>query len=90
MQLLDRARSIANALRESGVARGDLVGVAVPRGIDMLAAVLGVMTSGAAYVALDLNYPLQRLQFVADHARLNVLLAGNATICRRHWSPNGL
>ncbi len=49
-QLLDRARAVAIALRERGVTRGDLVGVAVPRGVDMLAAVLGVMTSGAAYV----------------------------------------
>ncbi len=61
------------------MSRGDLVGVAVPRGIDMLAAVLGTMMSGAAYVALDLNYPPKRLQFVADHAQLKLLLAGNAT-----------
>jgi amino acid adenylation domain-containing protein len=78
-QLLDRARAIAHALRERGITRGDLVGVAVPRGIDMLAAVLGTMMSGAAYVALDLNYPLQRLQFVADHAQLKVLLTGSAS-----------
>jgi amino acid adenylation domain-containing protein len=78
-QLLDRARSVAHTLRTRGVTAGDLVGVAVLRGIDMLAAVLGVMMSGAAYVALDLNYPLQRLQFVADHAQLNVLLAGDVS-----------
>jgi amino acid adenylation domain-containing protein len=77
-QLLARARAVAHALRERGVVAGDLVGVAVPRGIDMLAAVLGTMMSGAAYVALDLNYPLMRLQFVADHAQLNVVLTGNA------------
>ena len=78
-QLLARARAVAHALRERGVSRGDLVGVAVPRGIDMLAAVLGTMMSGAAYVALDLNYPPKRLQFVADHAQVKLLLAGNAT-----------
>ncbi len=77
-QLQNRAHVIANVLREKGVARGDLVGVAVPRGIDMLATLLGVMVCGAAYVALDPNYPAQRLQFVADHARLKYLVAAKA------------
>ncbi|MEM8538920.1 MAG: condensation domain-containing protein, partial [Pseudomonadota bacterium] len=52
-----RARQIAFALRQAGARNGDVIPVALPRGADAIAAFLGVMMSGAAYVPLDLDYP---------------------------------
>ncbi len=48
-----RANRIAQALRSRGVGRGQRVGLCVERGADMLAAVLGILKAGAAYVPLD-------------------------------------
>ncbi|HEX4481396.1 MAG TPA: amino acid adenylation domain-containing protein [Rudaea sp.] len=77
-ELLHRSNVVAQSLRDRGVGRGDLVGVAVPRGVDMLVATLGIITSGAAYVALDPNYPEERLRFVADHASVKHVLTKRA------------
>ncbi len=70
------SRRIAAGLVARGVARGDLVGVAVPRGLDMLAAVLAVMRAGAAYVPLDPTFPEQRLRRMAEHSGLAAIVTG--------------
>lgn len=76
---LDRAScAVASALQQRGIGRGDLVGVCLPRSIDMLVAVLGVMRSGAAYVPLDPAFPEDRLQWMAEHSRLRLILATSA------------
>lgn len=75
--LARRSRAAAAGLRARGVQRGDLVGIALPRSLDMLVAVIAVLRAGAAYVPLDLAFPAQRLLHMADHARLSCLLVAD-------------
>jgi amino acid adenylation domain-containing protein len=69
-----RTRALAQALGRRGIGRGDMVGVCVPRSLDMLVAVLGVLRSGAAYVPLDPEFPDVRLRHMAEHSRLRHVL----------------
>ena len=72
---LERAtRALAQALGRRGIGRGDMVGVSMPRSLDMLVAVVGVLRSGAAYAPLDPEFPVERLQYMAEHARLRHIL----------------
>jgi natural product biosynthesis luciferase-like monooxygenase protein len=68
------ANKLARQLQSMGVKRGDLVGIKVPRSIEMLVSLLAVHKAGAAYVPLDPTYPAERLEFMAEDARLRVLL----------------
>jgi amino acid adenylation domain-containing protein len=70
-----RAARMAHALRSRGVGRGQRVGLCIERGAEMLAAVLGVLKAGAAYVPLDPSFPEARLRFMADDARLSLLVS---------------
>jgi non-ribosomal peptide synthetase component F len=63
-----RANRIAHLLIRSGVGLEDRVAVSVNRGPEMIAAVLGVLKAGAAYVPLDPAYPAQRLAQIAGEA----------------------
>jgi amino acid adenylation domain-containing protein len=72
--LAARARSLGRRLAAQGIGRGALVGVLVPRSVDMVVAVLGVLASGAAYVPLDPAYPAERLAFMIADARLAAVL----------------
>jgi amino acid adenylation domain-containing protein len=74
-ELNTRATRLAHALRSRGVGRGQRVGVCVERGADMLAAVLGILKAGAAYVPLDPSYPEDRLRFMAEDAQLAQLVS---------------
>ncbi len=80
-----RTRAAAGGLAARGIGRGDLVGIALPRSLDMLVAVVAVLRAGAAYVPLDLAFPPQRLRHMADHAGLRTLLVGEGAAL-----PDGL
>ena len=69
-----RANAIAHALRERGVGRGALVGVCVHRSPDLLAATLGILKAGGAFVPLDPTYPADRLNYMVGDANLAALL----------------
>ncbi|MGH8074065.1 MAG: non-ribosomal peptide synthetase, partial [Lysobacter sp.] len=69
-----RANRIAHLLRARGVKRGGLVGIALDRGVDMLAGLLGVLKAGAGYVPLDPQFPADRLAYMAGDAGLAALL----------------
>jgi amino acid adenylation domain-containing protein len=70
-----RANRLAQALRARGIGRGHRVGLCVERGAEMLAAVLGILKTGAAYVPLDPSFPQERLRFMAQDAELTLLLS---------------
>ncbi|WP_226362198.1 non-ribosomal peptide synthetase [Pseudonocardia sp. ICBG1142] len=61
---------------------GDAVAVAVPRGVDLLPALLGVQLSGAAYVPLDPDHPADRLGHLVADSGARVLVTTDGTVCR--------
>jgi amino acid adenylation domain-containing protein len=73
-----RANRIAHLLIRSGVGLEDRVAVCVNRGPEMIAAVLGVLKAGAAYVPLDPAYPAQRLAQMLDDSAPALLITQEA------------
>lgn len=73
-QLDSRANAIAQHLRRRGVGAGDLVGVCTGRTLDMIAAVIGVLKLGAAYVPMDVKFPALRLESIAHESNLRFML----------------
>ncbi|WP_456424977.1 non-ribosomal peptide synthetase [Rhodocaloribacter sp.] len=73
-ELNARANRIAHVLGKRGVRRGDVVGVLLPRAAETVAALLGVMKAGAAYLPLDPGYPAERLRFMVEDARPTALV----------------
>jgi len=59
---------LAGRVRDSLVARGirpgDRVGIHLPKSIDSVAAILGVLEAGAAYVPIDIGSPADRAAFI--------------------------
>src|SRR3954467_9385384 len=61
-------------LRAGGVGRKSVVGICLPRRLDVLIAVLAVMKSGGAYLPLDLVQPLERRRFMLRDAGAKALV----------------
>jgi amino acid adenylation domain-containing protein len=68
------ANRIAHALIGCGVRHGDVVGICMERCADLIAAVIGVLKAGAAFVALDPSHPPARLAMVAEDATLRCVI----------------
>jgi amino acid adenylation domain-containing protein len=74
-QLESRSNRLAELLRAAGVVRGDLVAICVPRSLNMLVGMLGILKAGAAYVPLDPSYPSERLAFMVQDSGARVVLS---------------
>ncbi|HVL02338.1 MAG TPA: amino acid adenylation domain-containing protein, partial [Dongiaceae bacterium] len=83
-QLQQRANQLANWLLQSGVQKGQKVGICLDRSPTILVAVLGALKAGAAYVPMDSQYPSERLAYMLDDARAPVLLTQRCIIDRLH------
>jgi D-alanine--poly(phosphoribitol) ligase subunit 1 len=70
-----RANTLAARLRETGVVRGDSVGVCLVRSPELIVAILAVLKCGAAYLPFDAGWPRERQQEVLRDAGCVVVVS---------------
>ena len=78
-ELAARAAQTAAALADLGVGPGDLVAVACEKAPAQIAAVLGVVASGAGYVPVEPSWPAARIASVCARAGIRHALVGPGT-----------
>lgn len=72
--LRERALSIADTLERAGVGPGDFVGLCTDRCPGMVAAMLGTLHCGAAFLPIDHSYPAERIEYMIKDSGIKVLL----------------
>ncbi|MGB5706608.1 MAG: amino acid adenylation domain-containing protein [Arenicellales bacterium] len=73
-ELAKHAAQVAQALCTAGIQTGDLVAVVMKKGWEQVAAVLGILQAGAAYVPIDCNLPAQRLIHLYEKTKISIAL----------------
>ncbi|MFE9674083.1 amino acid adenylation domain-containing protein [Streptomyces sp. NPDC006259] len=76
-ELDERSNRVARALIARGVGPEDVVAVALPRSADLVLALLGVLKSGAAYAAVDPDYPPARIAYMLQDAAPKLLITSS-------------
>ncbi|MEA2694984.1 MAG: hypothetical protein QOJ16_4371, partial [Acidobacteriota bacterium] len=74
-ELESRAERLAGRLMALGVGPEERVGICLPRSFELLAAILGVLKAGAAYLPIDLSNPRERVLFLLADSRVPVLVS---------------
>ena len=77
-QLWQHSGHLADQLRARGVKRGDFVGIAMHRSVDMIVGVLGIIRAGAAYLALDAHAPVDRIAMMLADADVRLVVEAHA------------
>ncbi|GGJ87049.1 non-ribosomal peptide synthetase [Pseudomonas matsuisoli] len=79
-ELTERALRVAGHLVAQGVEAGTPVAVSLPRGVDQVVAVLGVLAAGGCYVPVGLRQPSSRRAKIHRTAGIELALCG-----REQW-----
>jgi len=73
-----RAEILALQLVSMGIGPDEIVGVALPRNIDLVVAVLAIHKAGGAYLPLDPSYPDERLLYILKDSGASIVIADAA------------
>ncbi|MFI5887791.1 amino acid adenylation domain-containing protein, partial [Streptomyces sp. NPDC051554] len=77
-----RSDALARGLVGRGVGRESRVGLCLPRGVEMVVAMLAVWKAGGAYVPLDPEYPSDRLAYMVADSDAELVLAVEESVGR--------
>jgi non-ribosomal peptide synthetase-like protein len=80
-ELDSASEAVGRALAQRGAAPGRVIGLLLPRGADLLIAQAGITKSGAAWLPLDAETPLERVKVCLDSA------AAAGLVTCREWLP---
>ncbi|GAB3930924.1 non-ribosomal peptide synthetase [Larkinella terrae] len=72
--LNETANQLAHHLIQKGIAKGDVIGIALDRSPNMLITLLAVLKAGAAYLPLDPDYPQERVTFMLADSSARMLI----------------
>lgn len=80
-----RAERLAGQLTMLGAGPGAMVGLCLPRSLDLIVALVAILKSGAGYLPLDPAYPGERLAFMVEDANALLIIASE----HADWLPPG-
>lgn len=83
-----KAKKIATYLKCHKVVSGNLVAISLPRGVDQIAAILGVMAAGAGYIPINVNQPLNRRERIYNKSKVKVIITDTEHRRKLEWPDN--
>lgn len=73
--LNEQANQLASILIKNGVKKGDRVAFSIDRSAEMVTSILAIMKTGAVYVPLDPQFPLNRINYMLADSEAVLLLS---------------
>ncbi len=73
-ELNDKANKLARVLRECGVKANSVVGIMLERSLDMIVGIIGILKAGGAYLPIELEYPKDRIEYMIQDSKVDILL----------------
>lgn len=73
-ELVESSDRLAERLRHTGVVPDDCVGLFVDPSLELLVGAWGILFSGGAYLPLSPDYPEERIRYMIENSRTNLIL----------------
>lgn len=69
-----KANQLAWILRGKNIKTDHIIAIMVERSINMIVSILGVLKAGGAYLPLDPDYPLERIEYILEDSGADILI----------------
>ncbi|MCP4214565.1 MAG: amino acid adenylation domain-containing protein, partial [bacterium] len=79
-ELERKSRWTAQLLIQKGVKPDAIVGIMTNRSIEMIIGIIAILRAGGAYLPIDSNYPLRRIEFMLKDCELKILLCNTGDL----------
>lgn len=66
---------VAQKLRESGIQKGDMIGLFLDNSVEYITLFWGIARAGAVMVPMNTGYPADELQYAVNHSQQKILFA---------------
>ncbi|WP_343914921.1 amino acid adenylation domain-containing protein [Aquimarina litoralis] len=77
-ELDEQSNQLAHYLIDLGIQQGELIPVCLDRSIEMIVSILAILKSGCAYLPVDHNYPMDRIDFMIEDSSAKYVLSTTA------------
>ncbi|MHA1566779.1 MAG: amino acid adenylation domain-containing protein, partial [Alphaproteobacteria bacterium] len=74
-----RANRLARYLIRQGFGAGDIIGLLFDQSVQIYVSLLAILKINAAYVPLDVGFPLDRIRYIAEDASIETILTLSAS-----------
>ncbi len=81
-ELLSRANRLAHHLIGLGAGPDIPVAVSMPRSLDLVVALVGILIAGSPYLPVDPGYPPERIAYILANGQARILVSTDATAAR--------
>ena len=79
-ELNEISNRIAHYLIKLGVKKNYIVGIYIEKTFKMVAALIGVLKAGGAYLPMDTSYPIQRIQYMLEDSKTEFLISDSSLV----------
>ena len=79
-ELEQKTNSLAKVLKDKGAGANDVIAIMVPRSLEMLVGIIGVLKAGASYMPVDISYPKERIEYMLENSNAKFVLVADDSI----------
>lgn len=74
-ELNERANQLARYLIKKGLKPGSRVGILLDKSLNTYVTLLAILKANAAYVPLDITFPIERIKYIVNDANLSMMVS---------------
>jgi non-ribosomal peptide synthetase-like protein len=79
-ELENRSNQLAHYLVQNEISQGSIVGILLERSIECYVAILAVLKIGAAYVPIEVDYPVERINYIFSDLAFDLVLTSSTQL----------
>lgn len=76
-ELNEMSDSVSNHILEQCSDNDEIIAIAMKKGIEQIASIIGVLKAGKTYLPIDLSYPKERIKYIIENSNVNFVISTN-------------